>query len=478
MPGVRVVEEPDIDLWFQADQCIDPESAREALERHGGFFGLGQFMDPAPWELLGGYGAKPRSHETGKGRRRPAGAPYDPATSIDQPEYEEVGPEEELRRVPGPSPELLERLHLDPNLPAHLQGAPDQVLEDVAHKILFLSVNSKTGFSFNVRIAGYHGILGERWWVEQEKGSVDRAIIEEARRMHPAIPGTCAPTEWCYAHCYAKTGHYLTWDEEHWYDLSRQQARYLQNLIVTEMLETAPQSEVDQAADSFYEAVLHEYNTNPGVFEDAPLNIRWNGGGDFNLGAARIVTALNARHPDLIVWGFSRKPTTADQLKPHPSLRMNFSLDPTTPPYGRSGFKLDDLVKAACKLRSNMVYATDIVQDPRVEELRPAIHQLCGGMTGIATVFGYHCGSKHTEIADRQECSATNPRVYGWCQKCRWCAMSHEERLAEDVTTPNQAFFLHGGTPDLEEIDADNVKLAKAGHPLIVPMTEDEVWGV
>jgi hypothetical protein len=453
MPGVKVVEEPTADLWFPPDQCVVPEEAAEDLAEVG-YLGLGDFYDPEPW------------------------MPADPA-------YAQLI--EWARTMPYPSPEReaeLEQQLLDDmlaewreSLPAMFRDAPVHVVDDILNKVFYLSVNSKTGFSFNIRIAGYRGFF-------------------EGQKQHPTVPGTCSPTEWCMAHCYAKTGHFTTWDRQHWYDLSRQQARYLQNLIVSHLYERAPEEEVEEQADLIYEAIRSRFYTQRGKRsksfpEDAPINLRWNGGGDFNPGTIRIVNAITRRHPDMVVWGFTRKSTTAglrqgQGLVPSPNLVMNVSLDPTTP-HGRSGgkrgFKLQELAEAAARMNGNLVYATHIVEDPRVVEIRDFLHEKYGDLN-VTTVFGYHCSALHTTIGDPWECSATNKRVYASCQECRWCMMSHAQRAAEGVSTPNQAYFSHGYEPDYEEIDKENEAIERWNkrhpdelRPLIEPMTEEEAWG-
>jgi hypothetical protein len=454
MTGVKIVEEPTDDLWFAPDQCVVPEAAAEQF-KEAGFFGLGDFYDPEPW--------------------RPA-----------DPEYGQLI--EYMRTLEYPSPEReaeLERMELErtmeewrKSLPIQFMDAPVHVIDDILNKVFYLSVNTKTGYSFNIRIAGYRGVM-------------------EGDPQHRQIPGTCVPTQWCMDHCYAKTAHFVTWDKQHWKDLSRQQARYLQNLIVSQMYAASPQEEIDAQADAIYEAVREKFYTvrgaRKGAFpEDTPINLRWNGGGDFNLGTIRIVNAITERHPDMIVWGFTRRADTAGTdarpgIVPRPNAVVNVSLDPSTPASDvsfKKGFRLEELVGAARQMDSNLVYATHIIDDPRLNSLRDVIRQELGGDVGIATVFGYHCGSLHTTIRDYWECSATDPRVYGGCQECRWCMMSREIRDAENVFSPNQAFFEHGGEPDIDRIEEENDKIEawnerhpEEFRPYIEPMTEEEVWG-
>lgn len=454
MPGVKIVEEPTSDLWFAPDQCVVPEEASEELRR-AGFYGLGDFFDPEPWQ------------------------PADPGYAqliryIRSLEYPSAQRQAELEQA------QLERTMEEwrQSLPAQFRDAPVHVIDDILNKVFYISVNTKTGFSFNVRIAGYLGVV-------------------EGERQHRQISGTCVPTQWCMDHCYAKTAHFVTWDKQHWYDLSRQQARYLQNLIVSLMYAASPQEEVDEIADMIYDAVRAKFYKSSGARteafpEDAPINLRWNGGGDFNAGTIRIVNAITERHPDMIVWGFTRRADTAGTdnrpgIIARPNTMVNVSLDPTTPgadvPY-KKGFRLEELVGAARTMRGALVYATHLPNDPRVEVLREVIRAELGGDVGISTVFGYHCGSLHTTIQDHWECSATNPRVYGGCQECRFCMMSYEAREEEGVYSPNQSFFEHGGLPDVDRIEEENDKIEEwnQNHPddfrsYIEPMTEEEVWG-
>jgi hypothetical protein len=489
MPGVRIVEEPEDDLWFPPDQCVMPELAGEELRR-AGFLGLGDYYDPDPW--------MPAHPGLGNGEEeedRDPDYPFSQATSIRE---VRVGPEyrldPEIQRIVD---EQWAREHdWRKTLPPLLRHAPREVIEDIQNKVLYLSVNYKTGYSFNIRIQKYLGALATpRIKGKIAKSDPSREIAPDLRselREHPEIGGTCRPTTWCMKHCYAKVGRFVGWDEQHWYNLSKQQARYLQNLIVSNAYEHASQAEVNEQADEIYNQVRGKFFTMRGKRSkrfptDAPLNLRWNGGGDFNKGTCRIVNALTERHSDFLVWGFSRKMDTADLLVRRPNLRLQFSLDPSTPIEKVSGAAntVEELCAAAYKMGGHMSFATGEPRDKDLERFRQVINAEYGNSLRVNTIFGYHCGSKHTEIQDVVECSATNPRVYATCQKCRWCMMTDEERAATPrpdgglgVWTPNQAFFAHGYEPDYKKIAKENEKRAEAGHPEVEPVTEEEAFSV
>jgi len=495
MPGVRVVEEPTDDLWFPPDQCVIPEMAAEAMEE-AGYTGLGDFYDPYPWMPVDpGYGAKVKLLDI-EGREieneaEPAGSPFDPTTSI-----RDVRVGADYRLDPAiqqiVDEQWAEEMSWREKLPAIIRHAPKEVISDIQNKVMYLSVNFKTGFSFNIRIQKYLGALATTFKGKQKKKDPSRSPMAAVARLHPEIGGTCRPTAWCMKHCYAKVGRFVGWDEQHWYNLSRQQARYLQNLIVSEMYATASSAEISEQADLFYEQVREKFFTQKGERSkrlplDAPLNIRWNGGGDFNKGTIRLVNRMTERHPDLIVWGFSRKKDTAEKLVPRPNLRLQFSLDPSTPTSRDRGGpnSVEQLAKAASKMNGHLSYATAEPQDKILAAFRNAISDEFGDRVRVTTVFGYHCGSLHTEIGDPTECSATNPRVYATCQKCRWCMMTDEERAATPrpdgqlgVWTPNQAFFAHGYEPDYVKIEKENAVREERGHPTVVPVTMEEAFSV
>jgi hypothetical protein len=424
MPGVKVVEEPGEDLWFEPNQCPTVEEIEELQEE--GYLGLGDFYDPVPWltqEEADGYGIVD-----------PRGLPRDVAYEL------EYDPEEDP----------AERREYDWNLERIISNAPEPIQEDIRDKIFYLSANTKTGISFNIRIQGYFG-------------HITPGVAEE-RRLR-TIPGTCRPTQWCTGHCYAKLGHFVTWQEQDWRTLSRQQRRYLQNLIVSQLYTTAPQKEVDAQADAIVDYIRSKMHQFPA---GAPPNIRWNGSGDFNPGTSRIINAITKRHPDFILWGFSRKGTTGERLVRRPNLRILFSTDETTPPFGRAGDNLDTLAEASMKLWGGFSYATAVPYDSRLFVLERALQKQYQGRVRVETVFGYHCGVKHTEIGSAQECAATNPRIFASCQKCRWCMMSRDDKQLEGVDTPAQAFYAHEGEPDEERIEGRG----------LIPLEQEEAFAI
>lgn len=494
MPGVKIVEEPPEDLWFPPDQCVVPGVASEQLDREG-YWGLGEYYDPRPWQSLGSALGKRTSIWDQSADRMP----FEPAQSAravrTMPEFE-MSPEVEAEIARQQEQEWSWRRRL----PAIIQHAPEEVVEDVQNKVMYLSVNYKTGYSFNIRIQPYRGIMGEAWGREEQAEAVERGEQfpppgyprSRVMRLHESEAGTCVPTKWCMSHCYAKVGRFVSWNEQHWYNLSRQQARYLQNLIVSHMYERSSDAELTKQADVFYEQVYEAWYTRKGRKraqwpEDSPMNLRLNGCGDYNAGTIRLFNRVAERHPDLLLWGFTRKRDTADLLVPRDNVRTLVSIDPSTPLRGEGpGYDLSDLMNAAYHLNGDLAFAADAKEYDTIQTYRAEIERVFGPDLAVAVVFGYHCGSLHTTLEDVMECSATNPRMYGWCQVCRWCMMNRAEKLEEGVRTPNQAYWLHGGRPNMKDIDRDNdnIETWNEEHPdsrpreFIEPMTEDEVWDV
>ena len=280
---------------------------------------------------------------------------------------------------------------------------------------IYLSKNAKTGISVNSRIADV--ILkmdGTLWRVE----------------------GTCHPTQWCKKYCYARHGHFTTWDKSSLDELSRQQSMYMVNSVLFNHYSIASQMEVDLEADSIVGAALRAgYN-----------NIRWNGGGDLSPGAVRIIDSITGRYPNFRIWGFTRRADLLKSLTPRHNLLMTVSLDPTTPPFGGTeGDHLSDLVVASVLHGGRMAFATEIPNDPFVAQLGDHIDQLSGGRAALHTVFGKHKGASHTVVGADKECPSTSKKFDGGCQTCRWCFMTHREKTSEGVETPLEAALHHQG---------------------------------
>lgn len=273
---------------------------------------------------------------------------------------------------------------------------------------IYLSHNSKTGVSINSRIqparVSYAGLCR-------------------------TIPGSCRPTKWCQTGCYARKGHFATWNRDKIKDLSVQQRKYLVNSVLFSHYASAPQEQVDQEADSLVgEALQRGYN-----------NIRWNGGGDFSIGAVRLVNSITQRHPNFVIWGFSKRADMLQKLEPRPNLILTVSLDPTTPLQTGQGDSLSSLVSAAVRHGGRMALATDIPSDPYLPVLTEMISQISGGLARLNVVFGYHSGAMHTKIGSRVECPSTSGDSDAGCQKCRWCFTGDKVYQKLQITTPRQS---------------------------------------
>lgn len=260
-------------------------------------------------------------------------------------------------------------------------------------KHIYLSNNAKTGVSVNSRIGGFTRLWGGK---------------------KISFEGSCAPTEWCRVKCYARGGHF---------SYTPQQTRYLLNSVLFDHYASCPYSDLEHEADSLVGRVM----------ESGLANIRWNGGGDLSPGAVRLINAITDRHPDFIVWGFSRRADMLGRLHARPNLRFTVSTDPTTPPWGRKGHDRVSLMHCAKRLGGRVAYATGTPQDPKIKELRAVLKS--EGLD-LGVVFGEHRGPRHTIVGDPYECPSTKSSNGKGCQECRWCFMSKEEKVAEGRSTP------------------------------------------
>lgn len=278
---------------------------------------------------------------------------------------------------------------------------------------LLVSRNIKTGLSINSRI-------------------LPAKVADKG--VHRAIPATCKPTEWCKEHCYARYGHFVTWGRLQTSQLNKVQQAYLVNAVILHRFESAREDVVAQEADRIVRVATRKgFN-----------NIRWNGGGDLSKGAVRLINLITERHPKFLVWGFSKRADLALKLEPRNNLRLTMSLDPSTPPWGKSGCSFEELVRAASLLGGRLAFATHIPGDSRIQEIEARLRDsfVKRGVVRLDTVFGFHRSTKHTTVGDRKECPATNPEVDGaGCQSCRWCFMSLHERKTRRIKSPYEAYM-------------------------------------
>ena len=277
-------------------------------------------------------------------------------------------------------------------------------------KHIYVSYNSKTGLSVNSRIKGATVKVGGLMW---------------------RVEGSCHPTEWCSKHCYARAGHFATWNRNNLNDLSHQQKVYLLNSMIFNHYANSSQGAVDREADSIVGR----------VYKKGFDNVRWNGGGDLSPGAVRIINSITSRYPNFRVWGFSRRADMISALNPAPNLHMIVSTDPTTPPCGgRRGDNLMDLIRASIPHGGRMAYATEVPRDGYIRELESLIDDVSEGLARLDVVFGEHRGPRHTTVGYGRECPATMQINDAGCQSCQWCFMNDQER---GVLTPLGVFLLH-----------------------------------
>lgn len=351
------------------------------------------------------------------------------------------------------------------------EQTPRNIVKDLdAHK-LHISENGKAIRSFNVRIAGY------RLPTKRGREKLARGIAIDPKNPKDVRleGGTCMPTQWCTEHCYAKIARFVTWAETNWDTMNAHQRRYMQNRILTKWYRKASKAELEREAAR----IVHYCRHRKPYFYPVPVNnLRWNGGGDFDSGSVKLVNTLTRlferdqfespqmRLDPLLgkldsgpfrLWGFTRIAKWAKKLTPRRNLFIQISLDTSTPPFGPHGQHIDKLMEAAHKLGDSFVgfaFATEAsipFAQPlpggyglgeRIDEIR---YMLARRGLRLSTVFGYHCMGSHTEVGDPMECAATNPRVSGGCQTCRWCMTSNREKAAEGVRTPLDSYLQHGG---------------------------------
>ena len=156
-----------------------------------------------------------------------------------------------------------------------LQLAPADVPQ-VDPGSLFVSNNSKTGFSINT-----------------------------------AIAETCDPTEGCSKYCYGKFGRI-------WMVPARK--RQYENVLRFKTLERSTPKNLEIEADRVAAKVSPSQDF-----------LRMYGVGDLTPGAVRFINTLARRHPKLKIWISTRKVALAQRLVRTPNLHVMVSLDSTTP---------------------------------------------------------------------------------------------------------------------------------------------------
>jgi hypothetical protein len=141
---------------------------------------------------------------------------------------------------------------------------------------LFLSGNSKTGFSINV-----------------------------------AIAHTCRPTRDCSRYCYGLQGRVR---------MLASLTRQAENYVRFEYLETAHEEVVRHEA----EVIAHEVRARQDF-------LRFFGVGDLQEGSVRFINVLAAAAPDLALWVSSRNLQLVHSLDARPNVHVMISLDASTP---------------------------------------------------------------------------------------------------------------------------------------------------
>jgi hypothetical protein len=325
---------------------------------------------------------------------------------------------------------------------------------------IYISGNQKTFWSFNQRIGP------------------TREVVDEMTRIYgtdfdiPSVGGSCRPTEWCMWSCYAKAGRI---------SVSAPQRRLLANHLHMMWLAKASQEHVNKSVDAVYKMLKKAWVPARARAKVGRMNMRMFGSGDLTPGSVRWINTMAQRHPDLLIWGMTRRADLIDGLcrwaygsrkgkfspKMLKSIAFQVSVDPSSPFQGKAkgwkykrnpeisgrkmGFYLDQFVSHLKKRGWTFCYATHLAGDPFLQGLRAM------GIP-LMTVFGFHRAQTHTDIADFYECPATNPKIskyyegvewgdwytggyigggkaFAICQVCKWCmtsARGREKKLGKD----------------------------------------------
>lgn len=221
---------------------------------------------------------------------------------------------------------------------------------------IYLSSNTKTGISVNVNIAG-----------------------------------TCNPTKLCMSTCYAMRGPMV---------FKQSQLRQMENFILFQHLETAPEETVVRVVHELAKDVMRGRNPQ-GWF-------RWNGSGDLIPGSVRVINKFAELYPNIIQWVISRKPAMIESLADHKAIRLLVSLDETTP------METKLRLLATKKLFKRTAVRFSFIRTSKDQKI--SVRQ-------VSVVFNEHIGRKKVDHKDSRTCDATTKEGAhkNSCNTCRKC---------------------------------------------------------
>lgn len=232
--------------------------------------------------------------------------------------------------------------------------------------------------------------------IDQNSSPPQRIYVSENSKtgmsVNTPIVGTCKPTKACSSYCYGLTGPI---------SFKPSLRKQFDNLKRFEYLETVCSSDLQKEASRIYHTVRPEHTY-----------LRFFGVGDLTPGSVRLINALSAMYPDLILWVASRKISLASKLHIHDNVFVMLSVDQSTPKSDLNSFR------ALIKKHSPHVFAsyTQLSEDDTPPDW-------------IYTVFAHHkVGGKRSTwskgTTDSRMCPATiqdGAEHENACDRCRRC---------------------------------------------------------
>jgi len=237
-----------------------------------------------------------------------------------------------------------------------------EIMAEPLRMVLQLSTNEKTGLSVNVPIS------------------------------------TCTPTALCMRYCYTLQGR--TW-------MPSSLAVQMRNQRLFDYLATASDDVVRTVA----------YDIAAQCRKKKTKMLRWNGVGDLSVGACRVINMLLAIDPELTLWVISRRADMIVRLDDAANLRLQISLDPTTPVKVEATLRslAHNYRKAAVRYAFTRTAESDVANGP------------------INTTFNYHKSDDRAWFGvDPTACPASVPVDKGGighkgaCASCQRCFAPRE----------------------------------------------------
>jgi len=210
-------------------------------------------------------------------------------------------------------------------------------------------------------------------------------------------------------------------------------------------------------------------------------NLRWHGVGDLNKYSNLVAAAIVTRHPNFVLWGFTRRARELHNLLdmvggPRHNLVFWCSVDRTTPTQ-----KVYDLCEVAKRCGTGLAYFSNAGRwfRPRANKLprkivgvlarQPAQGDLVDDQTfrmwlwkviqqrgtRMHVAFGYHSKDRTTHLGLPEECPSTDPlaggHFYASCQFCKWCLMKRAESRTLATHRLATTYVEHGRVYNLDQ---------------------------